>query len=44
MAEASFDAASLWFEFACPFCGLDLDSKVARRDDCPVVQKLQVTP
>jgi hypothetical protein len=28
---------------ACQICGADLDSKVAWRDDCTVVQNLQVS-
>ena len=31
-------------EFACPACGLVLDSEVARRDDPPLVEYFQVAP
>jgi acetone carboxylase gamma subunit len=31
-------------EFACPACGLVLDSEVARRDDSPLVEYFRITP
>lgn len=31
-------------EFACPACGLVLDSEVARRDDPPLVEYFRISP